>query len=118
MNAFHKRVESIIPTLEQCVEIPAGMFQNTVFIWRDREIGAVPDMNIKALRELYGTGIIYPAPTLEEIIEDLGNYNIRFLEEHMLIDGKLYHYPTEATSALDLWFQVYKEHKRTVGGAW
>lgn len=69
-----KGFEKIVASLELCKLIPAGEFEDTALVWRyDRICGFIclmsghPDETAR----LRNDGMIYPAPTAEEIMEKL-----------------------------------------------
>ena len=69
-----KSLEKIVASLELCKLIPAGEFEDTALVWRyDRICGFIclvpghPD----EIARLRNDGMIYPAPTAEEIMEKL-----------------------------------------------
>lgn len=67
-------IENIVPSLELCKLIPAGEFEDTALVWRyDRICGficLVPGHPDETAR-LRNDGMIYPAPTADEIMEKL-----------------------------------------------
>lgn len=64
-------LESIVPTLELCKQIPEGCFEDSALvfatIWADR----TPFVVSREEAEENGMDIIYPAPTLAEIMQEL-----------------------------------------------
>lgn len=68
------KLEKIVASLELCKLIPAGEFNDTALVWKyDRICGficLVPGHPDETAR-LRNDGMIYPAPTAEEIMEKL-----------------------------------------------
>ena len=96
-------IESIVPPLELCKQIPEGEFTDTalarynfhgilILRWRDN------------LEKLNGVRPI-PAPTLEEILDDIF-FTAVFCKGGIWIIDRFYEYPTESEEALRLWFKV------------
>lgn len=116
------RMKAIVPPIEMCREIPEGEFKETVFICCvEREGKTRIAVNTELAREVAAGDFasIYPAPTLEEIVTDLGSFrNCDYCEDHIIIGSDCYHYPSEAGQALALWFEIRKKHQRLIGGAW
>ena len=113
-----KGLEKIVASLELCKLIPAGEFEDTALVWRyDRICGFIcllPICSDKTAR-LRNNGMVYPAPTVDEIMEKLdapglcrgsdGKWRC-FCKDHMSAQKG----GTIADAALRLWLRV----KRTV----
>lgn len=109
----NKTLESLVPPLDLCKQIPQGKFADSALVWRyDRDI----EQYIVCVRCPYSDKQI-PAPTLEEIMEAMGNCGDVFLRKDgdgwMIMrelpgDGcDSEHAPDHpATAALRLWFDV------------
>lgn len=106
-------LEKIVAGLELCKLIPAGEFEDTALVWRyDRICGFIclvpghPDETAK----LRNGGMIYPAPTVEEIMEKLDepvlwrsdNGKWRCLCNHVLAQKR----ENASEAALRLWLRV------------
>ena len=98
------KLESIVPPLELCKRIPAGEFEDSalarynfhgvpILRWRDN------------IEKLDGVRPI-PAPTLEEILDAIGDLCASFCTNGIQIDNQFYEYPIESEEALRLWFKV------------
>lgn len=116
-------LESLVPPLDLCKQIPEGYFENSVFVWWTDCYGT---MLIKRIDAPYEYGIDAPAPTLQEIllaIDEAGGYcpSCRYQantwqvdyeddpisDESMLpvlVDESDPYNP--ATAALKLWFEL------------
>ena len=88
-----KTLESLVPPLELCREIPEGKFEESVLVYsyscdkRDEK----PFLDTRDCVELCRKDMInappvYPAPTLEEILAELPKYN-----ENEVIDITCYY---------------------------
>lgn len=65
------KLESIVPALELCKQIPAGEFEDTALVWvvkGDHEECA-PRTMFNAIPNSWN---VYPAPTMDEILEGIG----------------------------------------------
>lgn len=63
-------LESIVPPLELCKRIPAGEFEDSALVWVDSSTQNPGGVFVEPRRyDIDGT--YRPAPTLEEIIEEL-----------------------------------------------
>ena len=117
-------LESIVPPLELCKLIPAGEFEDSALVWvYDDVIGFLcrtsgceqihkKEWQLKhnhprkiAIRRKCGQEI-YPAPTLEEILDSLDDLGADFCMCEFQIGNKSYFYPTGVEEALRLWFKV------------
>ena len=104
------KLEKIVPSLELCKLIPAGEFEDAALVWRyDHICGFIcllpghPDETAR----LRNDGMIYPAPTLEEIFDSICELpNTDFTDMHIISKGKCYSYPTDAGSALELYLKL------------
>ncbi len=67
-----KTLESIVPPLDLCRKIPAGMFDKSALLWEEDScvFGKLPPHVVPRVENTYHT-ILAPAPTLEEILEAL-----------------------------------------------
>ena len=97
-------LESIVPPVELCKQIPAGEFEDSAMTWYN--FHGIP---ILRWRDNLGklTGVRpTPAPTLEEVLDALADLGADFLMQELQIGNKPYCYPTESEEALRLWFEV------------
>lgn len=106
-----------IPTLDLCKRIPKGKFEDSVLVWRYSPAleGVFDEPFVVALRSTseYRNQLMFPAPILEEILNDLPEG----VQVHMKFakNGKRYfqvsHYSDSnwvtnpSTSALRLWLK-------------
>lgn len=134
-------LESLVPPLELCKQIPIGVFTDSVLVWfghphTDDTMEVVPRKELGPVCQNFlrkGVRIIYPAPTVVEIMEDLvdryGNVALRrydnrtfkkkgwmFVKE-LSPEAEWYGYnnsPTEfsddpTNAALRLWFRIIQK---------
>lgn len=63
-------LESIVPSLELCREIPVGEFEDSALVWV-YDMAAIGKVMPREMVQFEGTWMI-AAPTLEEILEEIG----------------------------------------------
>ena len=76
-------LKDIVPPLELCKRIPAGEFEDSVLVWRER-IGNISRDDRVKIREPEDISYkvesaevnYFPAPTLAEILDELGNKTV------------------------------------------
>lgn len=97
-------LESIVPPVELCKQIPAGEFEDSALVWVEDEDG----IELVMPREVaqYEHDEMIPAPTLGEILHSPAGLGADFLMREFQIGNKSYCYPTGAEEALRLWFKV------------
>ena len=104
-------LENLVPPLELCKKIPAGEFEDSALVWEERtgisrnylvKLREPEDISYKV--ELTGVNY-FPAPTLEEILDDLF-FTAVFCKGGIWIIDRFYEYPTESEEALRLWLTV------------
>ena len=112
-----KRFESIVPSLELCKLIPAGEFNDSALVWRERIGNFSRDNRVKIrVKEDISYKVesaevnYFPAPTVDEIMEKLdapgfwcssdGKWRC-FCKGRVLAQGE-----TIADAALRLWLRV------------
>ena len=130
-------LESLVPPLDLCKQIPAGAFEDSVLVWfgvknYDSTMEVVPRLELGETCKVFlkkGIRVLYPAPTLQEImlaIDESGGYcpSCRYQantwqldyeddplsDESMLpvlVDESDRYNP--ATAALKLWLELNKE---------
>lgn len=129
------KIENIVPPLELCKQIPAGEFEDSVFVhiqykhpegyrrsWRytlatvttgfyvsPRSFAENSDVQFENINDGGRSKIkpvFYPSPTLEEILDSLADLGASFCTNGIQIDNRFYEYPIEAEEALRLWFKV------------
>lgn len=70
------KIERIVPPLELCKRIPAGEFEDTALVWMYRPalkgISDTPFMVDMRVKAEYLKREMYPAPTMDEILEAIG----------------------------------------------
>ena len=116
-------LENIVAGLELCRKIPAGEFEDSVLVWRER-IGNISRDDRVKIREPEDISYkvesaevnYFPAPTLEEIRWELRNLSVSVYENMVValckIDPETWLSETvnpgehEADAALRLWFKV------------
>ena len=120
-------LESIVPPLELCKQIPAGEFEDSVLVWKHHEIffrgidimDQTDRVTFRAdeqndIVSTYSSTRYYPAPTLAEIMAKLPEgvrmrmRTARNRERHF----QIYHYSYEtwtnlpAAAALRMWLRI------------
>lgn len=90
--------EQLVPRRGVCETIPGGEFTESLLVWGEE--GPV-------WREEAPKGI--PAPTLEEILEEIAGLGAEFCYEDIIFDGRSHPYPTDAETALLLWFMLWRK---------
>ena len=122
------KLEDIVQPLELCKKIPAGEFNNSFFVWgyscdkRNKKPFVDYRDDIEYLRRnMVNAPDLYPAPTLQEILEDLPHddeYNDlligysakvdKFTGWHIYYNGDRNRHcydQSAVTAALNLWFK-------------
>jgi hypothetical protein len=107
------KLEELVPPLELCKLIPEGEFEDSALMWIEVEI---PQEDKKEWRVANATKPIlachnpkHPAPTLQEILEDLpqGVELSRDSEWFCSLDmTNEYYEKTPATAALKVWLKL------------
>ena len=98
-------LERIVPPLELCKRIPAGEFEDSAMVWVDGNTQNPKDIFVEPRRYAID-GTFIPAPTLEEILDEMVSFRASFCVHGMAIGNNFYGYPTSAEEALRLWFKV------------
>lgn len=106
-------LESIVPPLDLCKMIPAGEFEDSVLMWRERIGNISRDERVKirepediSYKVESATVNYFPAPTLEEILIELSELGAVFCKCWIRIGIESYEYPINSKEALLLWFEV------------
>lgn len=119
-----KSFEKIVASLELCKKIPEGEFEDSALVWvYDDVVGFLcrtsgceqihkKEWQLEhnhprkiAIRRKCGK-TIYPAPTLEEILDDFFFNCAVFCKGGIRIGNDFYEYPTKSEEALRMWFEV------------
>lgn len=107
---MNEGLEKIVASLELCKLIPAGEFEDSVLVWRER-IGNISRDDRVKIREPEDISYkvesaevnYFPAPTLEEILESIGGVETwDTMTIPRITSGK----QNLTTNALRLWFKV------------
>ena len=115
-------LESIVPPPELCKQIPAGEFEDSALVYRfdhqqagkmfpgtneDERFFYVEEREMVefAQRNMVNPPPMFPAPTLEEILDDLF-FTAVFCKGGIWIIDRFYEYPTKSEEALRLWLTV------------
>ena len=96
-------LKSIVPPPELCTQIPDVEFRDSALVWC-----RVRGENDVCPREQWvgvGGRNPIPAPTLEEILDDLF-FTAVFCKGGIWVIDRFYEYPTESEEALRLWLTV------------
>ena len=100
------KLESLVPPQELCKLIPAGEFEDSCFV-RIGEDTIILRSNVRVVSGRQDD--IYPAPTLQEIITAIGQYEIfGFGERFSIMQGDVcvLKQKSKTTAALKLWLQL------------
>ena len=112
--------ENIVASLELCKLIPAGEFEDTALVWKERT-GNISRVKIREPEDISykvesAEVNYFPAPTLEEIRWELRNLSVAIHENRIIVSCKINPenwisetvFPGEhdADAALRLWFKV------------
>ena len=76
MNGETKTAENIVPSLASCLMIPSGAFADSALVW-ERNIGldgTEYDPFVNTRKNALCQNILFPAPTLEEVIACFPNH--------------------------------------------
>lgn len=102
-------LESIVPPVELCKQIPEGEFEDSALVWEKTEkyfqATEIIDYEYKVVARAEPSGG-FPTPTLEEILDDFFFNGAVFCKGGIRIGNDFYEYPTESEEALRLWFKV------------
>ena len=113
-------LESIVPPLELCKQIPEGEFEDSALVWEKSEkyfqATEIIDYEYKVVTRAESNGG-FPAPTLEEIITTLLTYGwLVKIDCRIQLDTLIEFYSekqsktefgnTASETALRLWFKV------------
>lgn len=99
------KLENIVASLELCKKIPVGEFEDTALVWvvkGDHEECAPRTM----FNAIPNSWKVYPAPTLEEILDEMVSFRASFCDHGMAIGNNFYGYPTSAEEALLMWLKL------------
>ena len=111
-------LESIVPPLELCKQIPEGEFEDSALVWVKDPDGI--EMVLPREVAQFEHDEMVSAPTLEEIINelpdeyrdgrlDIGTYYLEYITyDEFLVDGAFFSNEPEgfAAAALRMWFKV------------
>ena len=115
MTDIQKKITDLVPSLSECQTIPAGEFTDTIFLWREKGKYGTVQLNDPVLKnELIADGYkFYPAPTFEEIIDDIEKFKrASVLGSTIIVGNDCYDWPSESQQALGLWFRIREKHKK------
>lgn len=99
-------LESIVPPLELCKQIPEGEFEDSALVFRPYCIKGDEKVCPRTQYEVVVGDRPVPAPTLEEILGYLSDIGVKFCQCWIRIGSQLLDYPVYAEAALRLWFKV------------
>ena len=99
-------LESIVPPLELCKQIPAGEFEDSALVWEKSEkyfqATEIIDYEYKVVARDESKGG-FPAPTLEEVLEAIGkveNWDTATITRPIGVNARI------VDTALKRWFKV------------
>lgn len=99
-------LESIVPPLELCKQIPAGEFEDSALVWEKSEkyfqATEIIDYEYKVVARDESKGG-FPAPTLEEVLEAIGkveNWDTATITRPIGVNTRI------VDTALKRWFKV------------
>lgn len=102
-------LKNIVPPPELCKLIPEGEFEDSALVWEKSEkyfqATEIIDYEYKVVTRDESKGG-FPAPTLEEILDDFFFNGAVFCKGGIRIGDDFYEYPIESEEALRLWFKV------------
>ena len=110
MNCLDK-VPKIVAPMELCKKIPSGYFRRVLYIWANLENGAVVQNNDLQTIKANNLAFVeyYPAPTLQEIYEEMRKIDADIEFSSCIIFNKLtFAYPICAEEALQTWLKLYQ----------
>ena len=107
-------LESIVPPVELCKQIPAGEFEDSALVWDihgkfDKwhvEKRVKRSVRFGDYGRMSSPHADIPAPTLEEVFDALEDIGALFCKNWIRIGNQFYEYPTESEEALRLWFKL------------
>lgn len=115
------KLESIVPPLELCKQIPAGEFEESVLVWTAHGVRSIEELSrLEFCKKFADSELTFPAPTLAEILAELPEgvqmrmRTARNRERHF----QIYHYSYEAwtnlpaAAALRMWLRIRREAGR------
>ena len=94
-------LESIVPPLELCKQIPAGEFEDSVLVWV-YDMDGLEMVMPREVVQFEGTKMI-AAPTLEEVLEAIGeveNWDTATITRPIGVNARI------VDTALKRWFKV------------
>lgn len=66
------KIEELVPTLKTCSGIPGGHFDDSAFVWAS----ACGEQTVLIREGLIDEAVLFPAPTLEEIVKGAGKLRL------------------------------------------
>ena len=99
-------LESIVPPLELCRQIPVGEFEDSVLVFRPYVARGEDKVCTRAQYEGVVGDRPVPAPATDEILKALGGLGAAFCTCWIRVGSQLLEYPVGAEEALRLWFKV------------
>lgn len=95
-------LESIVPPVELCKQIPEGEFEDSALVWVDGNTQNPFEVFVEPRRYAID-GTHCPAPTLAEILESIGGVETwDTMTIHRITNGK----QNLTTNSLKRWFKV------------
>jgi methionine aminopeptidase len=108
------KLEKLVPPLELCKLIPKGEFEDTVFTYlvTTKTSDEYSEIINTCIKDAWAKRIgyeCYPAPTLQEILEAIGQYEIfGYGERFSIMQGDVcfLKQKSKTTAALKLWLKL------------
>ena len=97
------KLESIVPPVELCKQIPAGEFEDSALVFRPYRMKGDEVVCLREEFDGFDEYRIVPAPTLEEILDEIGkveNWDTATITRPIGVNTRI------VDTALKRWFKV------------
>lgn len=109
-------LQDLVPPIELCKLIPNGEFEDSLhwyrWSWVDQKyLLDVGKPNVRLYREPCPCGMkfFYPAPTLQEILEELKTYKIKKAKNYIIIESQeddVVSRKSIVDTAMEFWLEI------------